>query len=111
MRTYVESGGNFLAQCASVVTYENEPGVGSLLTTAGLKGLTLVDDYRLLQGSRDIEERYRKAGYAFVSVTATVEMVDGEPAAVITVREGPHVRVKAIEVVNFISTQVVSRTI
>jgi len=36
MRSFIENGGNFIAQCLSVNTYENSPAAGHMMTTLGL---------------------------------------------------------------------------
>lgn len=69
----------------------------TLLETAELTGVTLVDESRLRSAARLIEERYRGKGYALVKVTGGYEEVEGALAAVLTIREGPQVRLRAVE--------------
>jgi uncharacterized repeat protein (TIGR01451 family)/fimbrial isopeptide formation D2 family protein len=41
IRTFLQSGGNFYAQCASVMAFENQATFGRFLTSGGTTGLTV----------------------------------------------------------------------
>jgi len=67
-----------------------------LAETVGVAAGRLVDQHRIVTGSRSIEEKYRAAGYLFAKATLDQALLDRERIARYTITEGPLVRLAKI---------------